>query len=63
MNILTKKEKVYFKKYILRLNGAYQRPRTLGRTLSLRNLKRNLSSRTINRVLSTKGLEKDLEKD
>ena len=36
-----------FKKYILRLSRAYQRPRALGRNLSLRNIKGNLSPRAL----------------
>ena len=32
-----------FKKFVLRLSGAYRVPRNLEKTLSLRNLKRNLS--------------------
>ena len=39
-----------FKKSILRLNEAYQGPRTLGKSLSLRNLKSNQSLKTLNRT-------------
>ena len=38
-----------FKEYILRLRMAHWGPRTLGRTLSLRNLKRNLSPKILSK--------------
>ena len=52
-----------FKKHISRLSGAYREPRTIGQTLSLKNLNRNLSPRTLNRTFEDEDFGKDLEKD
>ena len=60
LDILTKMSN--FRKYILRPSGAYRESKTLRKTLSLRNLKRNLSTRILNGSFKMKTLTKILEK-